>query len=326
MIRLQRAAMALALLCATFGVARVSAGADAGSILHRDAGAALDGGPGAADASRAGGSDAGAADAAASVDGSVGSAAGDAGAGDAERVWASCIEHIPEGATRPPLEESFPARGYSGYALPLRVVVHHGKGETVLPNGFHVQRDSDAARAMDVAGFVFPSPDGGSAPTLARRDEGESSVTEVVIPLVALPPTAGRHELTVPPIPIAISRASGDLITLCTQPHVVTLDDPIANEPEAAPKGNPDPRRQREEWTLARDVTYGVLIGGTAAALLTWLVLRWLRRPRPAPPPPPPRPPWEVALEELTALRRSSLLESGQLAEHVDRVSDTTRR
>ncbi len=317
--------LAVAVLGATLCATVPSFGADAGPAPRHDAGATHGALAGDADASSADASDA-APEADASAPGATGVTVEDAGAADGERIWASCMEHIPDGATRPKLEESFPDRGYSGYALPLHVVVHHGKGETVLPDGFHVQRDSDAARAIEAAGFAFPSPDGGSAPSLTRRADGQGAVTELTIPFVALPPTPGRHELTIPPVPIAIARASGDLMTLCTQPHVVTVDDPTANEPEAAPKGNPGPRRQREEWTVARDLTYGVAIGAAAAAVLTWLVLRWLRRPRPAPPPPPPRPPWEIALEELAALRHSTLLESGQIAEHVDRVSDTTRR
>ena len=37
---------------------------------------------------------------------------------DAGRIWASCMEHIPEGATRPKLENSpSPDRGKAGYAL-----------------------------------------------------------------------------------------------------------------------------------------------------------------------------------------------------------------
>ena len=246
--------------------------------------------------------------------------------GGAEKVWASCMENVPAGASRPTMEEAFPDRGYSGHALRLHVVLRHGKGETVLPNGFRVQHDSDAARALRVAGFAIPSPDGGSAPSIARRDDDQGAVTEVDIPFVALPPEAGRHHLTLPPVPLAVSRASGELITVCTQPHDVTIDDPIANEPDPAPKNNPDPRRQREQWTLARDLTYGALIGGAVAALLAWLVVRWLRRPRPAPPPPPPRPPWEVALEELRALRAALPVDAAQAADHVDHVSDAIRR
>lgn len=158
------------------------------------------------------------------------------------------------------------------------------------------------------------------------RIAGDRSLTEVTLQYVALPSKPGRHELVLPPLPIAIARASGELVTLCTQPHRVIVDDPIASTPDAAPRGNPPARPQRELWTLARDLSYGLLIGAAAAALITWLVLRWIRRPRPPAPPPPPRPPWEVAFEELAGIRRAGLIANGQLTEHVDLVSDAVRR
>ncbi len=254
--------------------------------------------------------------------------AGPADSGDdaPEKVWASCSEHVPSGASRPAMTESFPNRGTSGWAIELRVVLKHGRGETVLPNGFHVQGDSDAARAVRAAGFTFPSPDGGSGPTMTTTVDGDKATTEVRVRLVALPPKPGRHLLELPPLPIAIARASGELITLCTAPHALVVDDPTANEPDAAPKANPPARPQRELWTIARDLTEGILIGAAVAALIGWAAMRWMRRVRPAPPPPPPRPPWELALEELANLRRAGLADAAQFAEHVDRVSDTTRR
>src|SRR4030095_7655394 len=81
--------------------------------------------------------------------------------------WASCAEHVPPGAARPVLKDQFPARAISGYATPLEVTVEHGKGETVLPQGFQVQSSGDAARVLSEAGFLLPDPDGGAGPTLA---------------------------------------------------------------------------------------------------------------------------------------------------------------
>jgi len=244
---------------------------------------------------------------------------------EAGDIWASCMEFVPEGATRPKLTNSFPARGLAGYALPLQIQIEHGLGEKALPNGFRIQSDSDAARALAEAGFILPDPDGGAGPSLTRREADGKAITEILINFVALPDSPGRHELTLPPIPIAISRASGELLTLCTTPHQVTVDEPIANETEPAPQKNPPPRPQRETWTLARDLTYGILVGGAIAAVLTWLVLMWLRRPKPPTPPPPPRPPWEVAFESLNAIRMDNLIAQGKRSEHMDRVSDVVR-
>lgn len=254
----------------------------------------------------------------------------DAGPTDADldgaKIWTSCFEHVPSEALRPKFKESFPARGVAGHALPLKILVEHGKGETVFPNGINVQAGSETARALAEAGFHVPSPDGGSGPNVSTTLHGDRAVTEVTISFVALPAKAGRHQMQLPPVPVAVARASGELVTLCTAPHSIQVEDPTASVPDAMPKPNPAPRHQRELWTLARDLSYGLIIGGAVAALLTWLILKWIRRPKPVPPPPPPRPPWEIAFEELAAVRKAGLAAKGQFSEHYDLVSDAVRR
>jgi hypothetical protein len=220
-----------------------------------------------------------------------------------EPSWASCVEHVPPGAARPVLKDQFPARAISGYAAPLEVTVEHGKGETVLPQGFQVQSSGDAARALSEAGFLLPDPDGGAGPTLATTPNGNGAVTKIAIPLLVLPKTPGRNRMLLPPVPIAVARASGELLTLCTQPHGVVVEDPTASTPDAKPRPNPPPRTQLEEWTVAKQLAIGAAIGAAVATILALLIARWMRRPRPAPPPPPPRPPWDVAFEELFAVR-----------------------
>ncbi|MFO0757305.1 MAG: hypothetical protein U0359_12490 [Byssovorax sp.] len=168
---------------------------------------------------------------------------GDAGA---EKTWASCVERVPPGATRPLLSEVFPARGMSGYAVTLEVTVTHGKGETVLPEGFKVQGESDAARALKEAGFVFPDPDGGVGPTITAQPSDSGAVTKLTIPFVALPKEPGRNALLLPPVPIAVSRANGEIVTLCTRIHPILIEDPIANELDPKVKPNPPPRPQRD--------------------------------------------------------------------------------
>jgi hypothetical protein len=254
----------------------------------------------------------------------------DAGLADADldgaKIWTSCVEHMPSETLRPKFQESFPSRGMAGHALALKITVEHGKGETVFPNGINVQTSSETARALAEAGFHVPSPDGGSGPVVETRLQGERAVTNVTISFVALPAKAGRQQMTLPPVPVAVSRASGEMVTLCTTPHSIQIDDPTASVPDAMPKPNPQPRHQRELWTLARDLSYGLVIGAAVAALLTWLVVKWMRRPRPVPPPPPPRPPWEIAFEELVAVRKAALAAKGQFSEHYDMVSDAVRR
>jgi hypothetical protein len=238
----------------------------------------------------------------------------------------SCVEHVPAGKARPRVVEQVPSRGQSGHALRVRLVVDHGKGETVLPGGFQAQAESSELRALENAGLYLPDPDGGAGPVLERKESGERATTTFDISFVPLPKKPGRSVIVVPPFPISIARASGDVIVVCTRRHEVSIEDPIANVPNPAPKPNPPPRPQREVWTMLKNA---VIIGAIAlavGALIAVLVTFWLRRPRPTPPPPPARPPWEVAFEELYDLRHAGLVAEARFAEHFDRVSDIVRK
>jgi hypothetical protein len=241
------------------------------------------------------------------------------------RTWASCAEHVPPGATRPEIKETFPERGLSGYAAVLEVTVTHGKGETVLPEGFKIQSASDAARALSGASFVIPDPDGGAGPLMVVEHGESSSTTKLSIPFVPLPKDPGRNLMVLPPVPIAVARASGELVTVCTQPHPIVIEDPIANEVDPKVRPNPDPRPQREEWVFAKQFAAGLLIAIVTALLTAWLVRRWKARPKPVPVVPP-KLPWLAALEELDAIRRSSLLAEDRTGEYFDRVSDCVRK
>lgn len=255
-------------------------------------------------------------------------ASADAGAdsGRLGSVAATCTERWPEGKPRPKLEERFPEKGTSGWAATLEVVVEHGKGETVLPNGFRIELESDAARALERAGFALPDPEGGAGPSIEVVASGESAKSTVKVPVVALPPKPGRNVMELPPLPIAIARASGEIVTLCTAPHSIVVEDPIANTPDAKPKDNPPPRPQPEVWTAAQQVALAALIALVVGALLAWVIGRWRARPKPAAPPPPPRPPWEVAIEELGDLRARELIKNERFTEHYDLVSHIVRK
>lgn len=243
-------------------------------------------------------------------------------------TYATCIEHLPPGATRPKLTEAFPARGLAGYALPLEITVEHGAGETVLPQGFALRDDAAGLSDLRKAGFVFPSQTGGSPARVEPMSVDGGARTKVTIPVLALPKEAGSKELTLPPLPVSVSRASGEIMTLCTSLHTVRVDDPTANVPVAAakPKANPTGRRQLEDWAGARYATYAAGIGLVGLALGALLARWWRSRPIVLPPPPPPRPPWEIALSELAALRQGPLLEQDKLADYIDALSDIARR
>jgi hypothetical protein len=237
-----------------------------------------------------------------------------------------CVEHVPSGKARPSVVEEVPARGQSGHALRMRLVIEHGKGETVLPSGFQAQAESSELRALERAGLYLPDPDGGAGPVLERKEEGERAKTTLDVSFVPLPNKPGRSLVVVPPFPISIARASGDVIVVCTKRHEVAIEDPIANVPNPVPKPNPPPLVQREIWSTLKNA---VMIGAVAlvvGALVAVLATLWLRRPRPAPPPPPARPPWEVAFEELYDLRHAGLVAEARFAEHFDRVSDIVRK
>jgi len=126
-------------------------------------------------------------------------------------------------------------------------------------------------------------------------------------------------------VPVAVARASGELVTVCTAPHPIVVEDPIANEADPKVRPNPPPRPQREAWELAKQVAIGLAVAAVTALLTALLIRRWKARPKPAPVVPA-KPPWITALEELEAIRRSSLLADQRTGEYFDRVSDCVRK
>ena len=252
----------------------------------------------------------------------------DAGVQPGDQVWSSCVEYLPEGAVRPKLQTKLPARGMSGYAVRLEVTVSHGAGETVMPEGFQLQRGSDAILALEKSGWVIPEADGGAAPEVKRSEAAADGVatvtTEVTVPFVPLPKEPGRHLMTLPPMPISVARANGQVMTLCSEARTITIDDPIANEIDPQVKPNPLPRPQREDWAAARQVTYGGLAVVALALLLAWLLHRWRQRPKIEPPKVRVLP-WIAAMRELEEIRGSGLLDDGKLDEFFDRVDNCTR-
>ena len=249
----------------------------------------------------------------------------DAGAGG---TISGCVESVPKGGQKPVVSETFPLRGTSGWAATLAVTVRHGKGEHVLPAGLDLSAAVEARKYLKTAGFTIPDQDGGAAAHLWTEPEVQDrgySVTHLDLPLVILPEKPGRNAMELPPLPVAVQRANGEVATVCTHPHLIAVEDPTANTPQAEPKTNPPPRPQREEWTALKKAllwgSLGLLVGG----LLAWIAYRQITKPKPPVPPPPPRPPWEVALERLDEVRHAGLLHVGRHAEYFDRVSDAVR-
>ncbi len=238
----------------------------------------------------------------------------------------SCVELLPSGRARPKVTETFPARGLAGYETPLVVEVEHLPGERLLPGGVHLEAQSDEAKQLAQAHFALPHPSSDAAPRLESVEAGELVRSKLTLPLVPLPTEPGRRELTLPSLPIAMARASGEVFILCTQPHAITVEDPIANDPDPTPRTNPAPRRQLEVWQAAKTALVVGALALVVGVLFAWLLLLWRKRPRRTPPAPPPRPPWEVAEESLQNIESSGLIRAGQLDEHFDRVSQTIRK
>jgi hypothetical protein len=242
---------------------------------------------------------------------------------------AECVETTPSGAQHPQVTESFPERAVSGYEATLRVVVIHGKGETVLPRGIEIQRDGDTAKALAAAGFELPDQDGGAGARLSSIDLDAKSgrrQTTLELPLVALPKEPGRHVLVLPALPVSIARANSDVVTVCTKPHSVIVEDPTASAPNAQPKPNPPGLVQREPWEAMKRALEWIAIGVALGGAVAWLAAKWAKRPRAVAPPPPPRPPWEVALERLDETRHAGLLQANRHGEFFDRVNDAVRQ
>lgn len=244
-----------------------------------------------------------------------------------QSILASCVERVPDGVTRPKMNEVLYGRGLSGHVAKLEITIVHGKGEIVMPGGFHVERGSDAYKALEEAGFVLPDPDGGAGPgvTTDQPEGSTTATTKVTLPFVPLPKEPGRHGMVLPPVPITIARASGETMTLCTAPHAIVVDDPIANELDPKVRPNPPGRPQREDWVFARQATTVVLASLLLGSIFAFFIVRWMRRPKPEPYVPPVLP-WVAALAELEAIRTSNLIAEGKNDEYFDRVSDCVRK
>lgn len=247
---------------------------------------------------------------------------------EGDPTFTACEEYIPKGATRPMMEERFPATGISGHALKLELVITHGAGETVMPEGFSLKEDDHFFPALRESHLALADFKGHAAPVISRPEnkQGATATTTVQLYFVGLPPDPGRQPLTLPPVPISVARANGQVMTMCTRPHTVVLEDPIANEPDPKVKPNPPPRPQREEWVLAKQIAQIVLASLALGVLLAYLFTRWRNRPREIPEPPKELP-WVAAMRELDALRESGMLDDEErLDELFDLVDHCTRR
>ncbi|MCU0677704.1 MAG: hypothetical protein MUE69_33595 [Myxococcota bacterium] len=160
-------------------------------------------------------------------------------------------------------------------------------------------------------------------PTPRVEVQGDRATHVIELELLALEP--GDHEL--PSITLRVVTADGVVGEVQTAPLRVPVGSVLGNEPNAEPKPPTEPVEVWED-----DYTLAWVLGGLGlillGALFAWLFARWWRRrAKAAAPPPPPRPPWEVALEKLEALRldRDAAVREERVVAWVDQVSDALR-
>jgi len=244
----------------------------------------------------------------------------------------TCEERLPKGAKRPVIREKFPGEGIAGFEAQLLLEIRHGKGETPLSTGFKIVSGSSTAKHLEEAGFLVAEVDGGSNATVVTEDDGDAAVTRVTIPFVLAPNKPGEHSLTLPQVPLSISRANGDTMTVCTHLHLVTVHDPTAdtNDAELKPRPNPPARAQIEDWPLIKWLLAGLIALLVIAILTAWWVRNQMRKPVPDAAALK-RLPWEEALAELEALKGSPLFDPAPEAgprrtELFDKISDSLRK
>ena len=96
----------------------------------------------------------------------------------------ACSESCPRARRDPRSTVSLPERGLSGYEARLEVVLTHAAGETVLPEGFHVQRDSDAARADRAGRLRHPRARTAARPRASSRSRARAQRRDHAQPAV----------------------------------------------------------------------------------------------------------------------------------------------
>lgn len=255
----------------------------------------------------------------------LGGASATAAAPAPEPSGDGCDDTWPEERERPEFVERFPQRGVSGHVTMLELDIKHLPGESVFPAGLEFKEDDLLHQLLQGASFRLPAPESEVSPQLERKRGDDGMQTTVRLPLIALPDEAGRKVLTLPRLPVAVARASGQVHTICTQPHVITVEDPLASVAEPQLQADPEARVQIEVWTTLRDIVLTLLWALPVALLVAWLFVRYRDKLKKRTPPPPPIPPWEVAYQQLQQLEREGLLVAEEFEAHLDRVCDILR-
>lgn len=190
---------------------------------------------------------------------------------------------------------------------------------------FRVRALSDAERTDTHRTIVL---------TLVATEAGE-----VEIPPIKVTATHGsdpdKLELATEPIPITVaSNLAPEEVAAAPPAPGPGMGPPAASGPDAGEPEGPQPADLKPALEAPRRWT-PVIIAAAAlllAALIAWRVARWLSARNPEAleaarvPQVPERPAWDVALEELDAIREARYVERGVPARQYQEVTDTLRR
>ena len=212
----------------------------------------------------------------------AGAASVDAGA--ALESVDGCVETIPAGGAAPDARRHLPrARATSGYAATLQVDGRARQGrDRAARRPRAPERERRGASALKERGLRHSrsgrrrrgAPH--ETPTSTRRAAARQTTLE--LPLVAAADGARAHTLILPPLPVAVARANGDVVTLCTKPHTIVVEDPTASTPDAQAEAEPAAARaaRRVDRARATALIWMARRRSSPARSLAWLVYRWL--------------------------------------------------
>jgi BatD DUF11 like domain len=129
---------------------------------------------------------------------------------------------------------------------------------------------------------------------------------------------------TLPAVDVTYLGRGGSVRQVRTMPQTVTIASLIANEPEPALKENSGPVPVFKQ-DLRLVYVAGALLAAALGGLVTWLVVRRLRRRVHVRPGPPPRPAHEIAMERLDRLGSYGFLENADNRPFYFSVSEIIR-
>jgi hypothetical protein len=198
-----------------------------------------------------------------------------------------------------------PARAFMGDVIAIEADVVHAEGARVsVPRGMKL-RPFEVLRRR------------------TRKEELSDGRIKTTVRIELVTFEMGEH--VVPSIELRLVEASGQVRTLRTDPGRVTIAGRLDGVEQAEPKPHhgPVPVLEPRTWPLWLALAlFGALV---VAVVAIWLARRYARLHPPAVPAEPPRPPWDIALEKLVAIRAKGLAAQGMTKEHYDAVSDVVR-